>query len=103
MKQRKEKNKTPLVYRGKKHDTYLLHVKVQMTSSKKDIYLVLVYGITVHPLIFATNIEIYSKEDVINVTKHTSPDGALRNISAVKSRCSGSKVSVYKKSPPLTH
>ena len=44
--QRKGKIKTALTYKGKKHDAYLSHVKVQITASKKDIYLVLVYGIT---------------------------------------------------------
>jgi hypothetical protein len=65
--QRKGKIKTPVVYKGKKHDAYLSHVKVQITASKKDIYLVLVYGITEHPMMLATNKEIKSKEDVINV------------------------------------
>ena len=67
--QRKGKIKTPLIYRGRKHDAYLSHVKVQITASKKDIYLVLVYGITEHPMMLATNQEIRSKEDVIRVAK----------------------------------
>lgn len=67
--QRKGKIKTPLIYRGKKRDAYLSHVKVQITASKKDIYLVLVYGITEHPMMLATNKEIRSKEDVINIAK----------------------------------
>ena len=67
--QRKGKIKTPLVYKGKKHDAYLSHVKVQITASKKDIYLVLVYGITEQPMMLATNKRIQSKEDVINVAK----------------------------------
>lgn len=67
--QRKGKIKTPLVYRGKKRNAYLSHVKVQITASKKDIYLVLVYGITEHPMMLATNKEIRSKEDVIKVAK----------------------------------
>lgn len=67
--QRKGKIKTPLVYRGKSHDAYLSHVKVQITASKKDIYLVLVYGITEHPMMLATNKEITSKEDVIKIAK----------------------------------
>lgn len=67
--QRKGKIKTPLIYRGKKRDAYLSHVKVQITASKKDIYLVLVYGITEHPMMLATNKEIRSKEDVIKVAK----------------------------------
>ena len=67
--QRKDKIKTPLIYRGKKHDAYLSHVKVQITASRKDIYLVLVYGITEHSMMLATNKEIRSKEDVIKVAK----------------------------------
>ncbi len=67
--QRKGKIKTPLVYRGKKRDAYLSHVKVQITDSKKDIYLALVYGITEHPMMLATNKEIRSGNDVIKVAK----------------------------------
>ena len=67
--QRKGKIKTPLIYKGKKHDAYLSHVKVQITASKKDIYLVLVYGVTEHPMMLATNQEIRSKEDVIRIAK----------------------------------
>lgn len=67
--QRKGKIRMPLHYRGKSHDAYLSHVKVQITASRKDIYLVLVYGITEHPMMLATNKKISSKEDVIRVAK----------------------------------
>ena len=67
--QRKVKIKTPLVYKGKSHDAYLSHVKVQITASRKDIYLGLVYGITEHPMMLVTNKEIRSREDVIKVAK----------------------------------
>lgn len=67
--QRKGKIKTPLIYKGKKQDAYLSHVKVQITASRKDIYLVLVYGITKHPMMLATNKEIHSKEDVVDIVK----------------------------------
>ena len=66
---RKGKVKLPLFYKGKMHDAYLSHVKVQITASRKDIYLVLVYGITDHPMMLATNKEIKSKDDVIAVAK----------------------------------
>lgn len=66
---RKGKVKMPIFYKGKEHDAYLSHVKVQITASHKDIYLVLVYGITEHPMMLATNKVIKSKEDVINVAK----------------------------------
>ncbi|HCA69441.1 MAG TPA: transposase [Lachnospiraceae bacterium] len=66
---RKGKIKMPLFYKGKEHEAYLSHVKVQITASRKDIYLVLVYGITEYPMMLATNKEIKSKEDVIKVAK----------------------------------
>ena len=66
-KQRKGKIKTILHYRGKDHEAYLSHVKVQLTASKKNVYLVLVYGITEHPMMLVTNKEIQSKDDVIRV------------------------------------
>ena len=62
--------KLPLFYKGKMHDAYLSHVKVQITAPRKDIYLVLVYGLTEYPMMLATNKEIKSKDDVIKVAKH---------------------------------
>ena len=66
---RKGKVKTSVFYKGKDHEAYLSHVKVQITASRKDIYLVLVYGITEHPMMLATNKEIKSKDDVIQVAR----------------------------------
>lgn len=66
---RKGKITTPVFYKGKKRDAYLSHVKVQITASKKDIYLVLVYGITEHPMMLATNKELKSKDDVIRIAR----------------------------------
>ncbi len=66
---RKGKVKTNVFYKGKDHEAYLSHVKVQITASRKDIYLVLVYGITEHPMMLATNKEIKSREDVIRVAR----------------------------------
>ena len=67
--QRKGKIKMPLYYKDKSHEAYLSHVKVQITASRKDICLVLVYGITQHPMMLATNKKISSKEDVISIAK----------------------------------
>lgn len=51
------------------HDAYLSHVKVQITALRKDIYLILVYGITEYPMMLATNRKIKSKDDVIKAAK----------------------------------
>ena len=66
---RKGRIKMFLHYKGNDHEAYLSHVKVQITASKKDVYLVLVYGITEHPMMLITNKNIKSKDDVINVAK----------------------------------
>lgn len=65
---RKGKVKLPLFYKGKMHEAYLSHVKVQITASRKDMYLVLVFGIAEHPMMLATNKESKSKDDVIKVS-----------------------------------
>ena len=66
---RKGKIKTSVCYKGKDHEAYISHVKVQITASRKNIFLVLVYGITEHPMMLATNKEIKSKEDAIKVAR----------------------------------
>lgn len=66
---RKGKVKMDLFYKGEHHEAYLSHVKVQLTAAKKNIYLVLVYGITEHPMMLATNKAIHGKEDVMNIAK----------------------------------
>ncbi len=64
---RKGKIKMKLRYKGREHDAYLSHIKVQITASRKNVYLVLVYGVTEHPMMLVTNKEIKSRDDVINV------------------------------------
>ena len=66
---RKGKIKTPVFYKGKERQAYLSHVKVKITASRKDVYLVLVYGITEHPMMLATNKELKSKDDVIRIAR----------------------------------
>ena len=66
---RKGKIKLPLLYKGKHHTAYLSHVKAKITASRKDINLVLVYGISQHPMMLVTNKSIHSKNDVINIAK----------------------------------
>ena len=48
---------------------YLSHVKVQVTASKKNVYLVLVYGIKEFPMMLLTNKPIKSKDDVIQIAR----------------------------------
>lgn len=65
----KGKVKLPLFYKGKIREAYLSHVKIQITASRKEIYLVLVYRITEQPMMLATNREIKLKDDVIKIAK----------------------------------
>ena len=64
---RKGKIKTNFFYKGKNHIAYLSHIKVKITASRKDVFLVLVYGITEHPMMLVSNKEIKSKDDVISI------------------------------------
>jgi len=66
---RKGKIKSVFFYKGKDHVAYLSHIKVQVTASRKNVNLVLVYGITQHPMMLLTNKEIKCKDDVIKVAK----------------------------------
>ena len=62
-----------MFYKGKEHTAYLSHIKVQITASRKNIYLVLVYGSTEHPMTLAINKEIRSKDDVIRIARTYFP------------------------------
>ena len=67
--QRKGKVKLKLFYRSKEHQAYISHVKVQLTAAKRSVYLVLVYGITEHPMMLVTNKAISNKDDVIKIAR----------------------------------
>lgn len=66
---RKDKIKWVFFYKGKEHVAYLSYVKVQVTASRKNVNLILIYGITQSPMMLLTNREIKSKEDVIKVAE----------------------------------
>ena len=66
---RKGKIKIPVFYKGKEQNAYLSHVKVKITESRKDVYLVLLYGITQHPMMLVTNKKLKSKDDVIRIAR----------------------------------
>ena len=66
---RKGKVRMDLRYHDRDHVAYLSHVRVAITASRKPIWLVLVYGITEHPMMLATNKPIRSKKDMLQVAK----------------------------------
>ena len=66
---RKGKVKMRLRYRGEEHDAYLSHVKVRLTAAEREVFLVLVYGITENPMMLVTNKQILSKDDVMDVVR----------------------------------
>lgn len=72
---RKGKIKIPVFYKGKEQNAYLSHVKVKITASRKDVYLVLLYGITQHPMMLVTNKKLKSKDDIIRIARLYFPDG----------------------------
>ena len=66
---RKGKVRMDLRYHDTNHTAYLSHVCVEITASRKPIWLVLVYGITEHPMMLATNRPIHSRKDILQVAK----------------------------------
>lgn len=66
---RKGKVHIKLFHKGRQQDAYISHIKVQITASKKNVYVVLIYGITEHPMMLVTNKDIQSREDIVNVAK----------------------------------
>ena len=58
-----------LFYKGKDREAYLSYVKVELTAAKQNVYLVLVYAITEHPMMLVTYKPIKNKEDVTAVAK----------------------------------
>ena len=66
---RKGKLKMIVRYKGKDHEAYLSHIKVRLTASKRDVNLILVYGITESPMMLVTNKPIHAKKDVTAIAK----------------------------------
>lgn len=70
---RKGKIKTTLTFRkdGKerKETVYISHLNIQITASKKNVNLVLVYGLGETPMMLATNKAICGKDDVIQIVR----------------------------------
>ncbi|MDI9413509.1 MAG: transposase, partial [Bacillota bacterium] len=66
---RKGKIKTKVLFSGEEKECYISHLNVQITASKKNMCLVLVYGLGERPMMLATNKKISGKEDVINILR----------------------------------
>jgi hypothetical protein len=66
---RKGKIKLSLFYKDKEQTAYVSHVKTQITNFRRDVNLVLVYGLADQPMMLVTNKKMQSKEDVISITK----------------------------------
>lgn len=73
---RKGKVKMTLRYKGVDHEAWLSHVKVQLTASKRETWLVLVYGISENPMMLVTNRPIRSKNDLTKVASSFSLSAA---------------------------
>ena len=66
---RKGKIKTNVLFQGEKRECYISHLNVQITASKKNVRLVIIYGLGDTPMMLATNKNITSKSDVIGILR----------------------------------
>lgn len=73
------------------------------TAAKRDVYLVLVYGITEHPMMLVTNKAISGKKDVIKIARLYFSRWRIEKYFRAKSRNLPLKTSVYGSSRRSTH
>ena len=66
---RKGKIKTMVLFQGEQKQCYISQLNVQITAAKKNIRLVLIYGLGEKPMMLATNRPILSKEDAIAILR----------------------------------
>jgi len=66
---RKGKIKTTVLFQGEQKECYISHLNVQITAAKKNMRLVLVYGLGEKPMMLATNKPILSKEDAVGILR----------------------------------
>lgn len=66
---RKGKFKTKVLFQGQEKNCYISHVNCKITASKKNMRLILIYGLSDIPMMLATNKVIKSKEDVVKILR----------------------------------
>lgn len=66
---RKGKIKTTVLFQGEQKECYISHLNVQITAAKRNMRLVLVYGLGEKPMMLATNKQILGKEDVEGILR----------------------------------
>lgn len=64
---RKGKIKTKVLFQGEEIDCHISHLNVQITALKKNINLILVYGLGQKPMMLVSNRQIKSKDDAIQI------------------------------------
>lgn len=66
---RKGKIKTTVLFQGQEKECYISHLNVQITAAKKNMRLLLVYGLGNQPMMLATNKQILSKADAKDILR----------------------------------
>lgn len=91
---RKGKIKTKVLFSGEEKECYISHLNVQITASKKNMCLVLVYGLGERPMMLATNKKSLAKKMLLIFSVFICPVGVLRNTFVLKNRHITLKTSV---------
>lgn len=66
---RKGKIKMNIMFQDESKDCYISHLNVKISASKKEMRLVLVYGLGEKAMMILTNKKILSKQDAINIVR----------------------------------
>ena len=87
-----KENKAFALSQGQKPWCLSVQYKGRITATQRDLYLILVYGITEHPMmLLATNKPIQSKKDVVAVAKAYFPRRKIAEYFRAKNSCSSLK------------
>lgn len=66
---RKGKIKTVLTFQGEEKEIYVSYLNVKITATKRNIKLLLVYGLGKEPMMIATNCPVLGKEDAVKIVR----------------------------------
>ena len=83
---RKGKIKTTVLFQGEQKECYISHLNVQITAAKKNLRLVLVYGLGEKPMMLASNKPILAKRMSKAFSIFIYHVGGLKNIFVLRNK-----------------
>ena len=89
----KGKYKAKVIYHGRKRKARLSVVKGCLSGSDRLLSIILIYGLSGHPMVLATNLNTDTKAQLIAAMRHYFSRWRIEEYFRCKSRCSALKTS----------